>query len=422
MSQRSKKGKPLSTRELQADAAAAPPRGRKRRGERERLVTWPFLLVTISTFAYFVSIGTLIPTLPLYVEGPLGGGSTSVGLAVGAFSVTAVLLRPWVGGLGDRRGRRLLIVAGSVFVGVSVAAYTLIDSLPWLIVLRLVTGMGEAFFYVGAASAVNDMAPEARRGEALSLFSLALYSGIAVGPVLGETVLGDLGFHWVWLVSALAGGVAMLFGLFVPETRVDVDEEQTAGRGSLIHKAGLKPGVILLTSVWGLAGFNALVPLYAKDIGMDGSRMVFVVYAVVVLLIRSVGARIPDRMGAGPTARLALGVSVVGLTAMAAFGTPAGLIGGAIVFALGQALALPALTSIAVRGASPSERGRVVGTFTAFFDAAFGLGAVSLGFVADAVGFRGAFLVAGGVAAVGLMLLIRFRREPMQAAEVGAAV
>jgi predicted MFS family arabinose efflux permease len=96
---------------------------------------------------------------------------------------------------------------------------------------------------------------------------------------------------------------------------------------------------------------------------------------------------------------------------------PLGLFIGAGVFGLGQALVFPALMTIAVRGAPPSERSAVVATFTSFFDLSFGLGAVALGGVAEALGYSGAFIAAGLVAAGGLgMMVLRSRLRSRRAA------
>ncbi|MGH2729232.1 MAG: MFS transporter [Actinomycetota bacterium] len=374
-----------------------------------------FILITAATFAYFVSVGALIPTLPLYVEGPLGGGSVSVGLSIGAFSFSAVLLRPWVGHLGDRRGRRLLMVLGGLLVGASVAAYIAVESFTSLLVLRFITGAGEAFFYVGAASAINDLAPDERRGEALSFFSLALYSGIAIGPVLGETVLKAYDFDAAWLVAAVSGFIAAVLAVRVPDTRPEPLGE--TGMRRFVHPAALMPGTVLAASIWGLAGFNGFITLYALDIGMDGSRALFVTFSVVVLAIRGLGARIPDRLGPARTSRAALAFSATGLAVMGAWPESVGLFSGTVVFGVGQALAFPALMTMAVKSAPASERGSVVGTFTAFFDLAFGLGAVSLGGVAAVFGYRGLFLTASGIAGVGLgALIVRATRRRQAAA------
>ncbi|HEU4481190.1 MAG TPA: MFS transporter, partial [Actinomycetota bacterium] len=352
---------------------------------------------------YFVAIGSIIPTVPRFVEGPLGGTNVSVGLVVGSFAFTAVLLRPLVGSIGDRKGRRILIVSGASIVGASIVAYVAVESLPLLVALRLVMGAGEAAFYVGAASAINDLAPDERRGEALSIFSLALYGGIAIGTVAGETILDVSDFTAVWIAAGGSALAAALLGFIVPDTRPDLGEVEHVRRW--VHPSGLKPGTILATSVLGLAGFNTFIPLYTLDIGMSGSRFVFFTFSAIVLTIRSFGARIPDILGARRAATYALIASTVGLAVLALWAEPIGIYTGAVLFGVGQALAFPALMTIALSGAPAAERGAVVGTFTAFFDLAFGLGAVALGAVSALLGYRGLFLTAALVSLSGLVLM-----------------
>jgi MFS family permease len=164
-----------------------------------------FLLVAAATFFAFLSIGVVLPVLPRYAEGPLGAGSVGVGLAVGAASLTALLAQPPAGRLSDLRGRRPLLMGGGVLMVAGAVGLVAAEQLAAVIGLRLVSGMGEALFLVGGISIVNDIAPEHRRGEALSLYTLASYGGLAVGPLLGELVLRD--DHWdsVWLLAASAG-------------------------------------------------------------------------------------------------------------------------------------------------------------------------------------------------------------------------
>jgi MFS family permease len=382
----------------------APPKHLPLEPIRPQLLTPTFVVVAVATLAYFVADGMLLPAVPLYVEGPLGGGSVAVGIVVGAFSLSALLLRPWAGRLSDRRGRRLLMVAGAGVFAFSVLGYRLADSVSAMIVMRAVTGAGEALFFVGAASAISDLAPDERRGEALSFFSLALYAGIGVGPILGEATIDGSDFSLVWMAAAAIGIVAVLLSYPVPDTRPE--GIAAPGRGRLVHRAAILPGTVLLTVLIGMSGFFAFVPLYVEDVGLEGSRLVFVTFSVVVILIRSLGAKIPDRLGAAPSSRAALVCSAVGLVMMGAWGHAAALFAGTIVFGVGVALATPALMSLAIGGAPASERGWVIGTFTAFIDLGFGLGPVLLGVVAAGVGYRGTFLTGAAVAAAGLMLLL----------------
>src|SRR4051812_40843142 len=72
------------------------------------LMTPAFVALMLSDLAYFSSSGVLIAVTPLFAVGPLGAGAGGVGVAMGAFSVSTLILRPWAGRWSDRRGRRLL--------------------------------------------------------------------------------------------------------------------------------------------------------------------------------------------------------------------------------------------------------------------------------------------------------------------------
>lgn len=369
---------------------------------REPLLTRRFLLVVSAGLLYFTSIGMLLPVVPLYVERRLDGGAAAVGIAVGALFVGAVLLRPYVGRLGDRIGRKILIIGGALIIAVTTALSGVVAALPFLVGIRLVAGVGEAAFFVGAATMITDLAPLSRRGEAVSYWSVAIYGGIALGPALGEAVLGDGRYTLVFLVAAGIATVAALLGT------ATTDLHRPPGPpapGPLWHRAALAPGVVLFLGLAGLAAFVAFARLYADDLAMSRPESVFLLYAGLVLCVRIVGARLPDVLGPRRAGTGALVGTAAGMAIIAAWHTPAGLLLGTAVFAAGMSLLYPALLVLALSSASDAERGSVVGTFSSFFDLSQGLGALMLGGVAQLSGYRGAFTAAAGLALLGLALL-----------------
>jgi MFS family permease len=371
-----------------------------------RLVTRAFVLTWLSTFGLLLSVGMQLPVIPLFASGPLDLGSVGVGVAVAATSPTAMLLQPIAGRVSDRRGRRPLIVTGALVLSAAVVLYTLVDSLPALVALRLVVGAGEALVFVATATIVNDLAPDERRGEAVSLYSLAVWGGLAIGPLLGEAALRDDHYDAVWLAAAGFGLVAGLVALFLPETRPSVPPVDP-GSFTFVHRAAVLPGLVMVLGMIGFAGMAAFVPLYARELGLDGAGLVFALNAAIVIAVRLVGRKIPDRIGPRRAAVTAMVLTTAGLSTIAAVQTPAGLYAGTVVLALGQALVFPALMTIVVSAATVETRSAAVGSFTACADVGWAVGAVTLGGVAAAAGYGGVFAVGAIAAALALLPLSR---------------
>ena len=134
-----------------------------------RLLTRRFVVLVLATFLYFVAMGTLVPTLPRYVKDELHGGGFQIGLAVGIFALSAGVLRPFAGRLGDQRGRRLLVVGGSAIFGIAALGYVAASTLLVLVIARFVAGVGEAGMWVGSATTSQDLAPPHRRAPVVEI-------------------------------------------------------------------------------------------------------------------------------------------------------------------------------------------------------------------------------------------------------------
>ena len=372
-----------------------------------RLVTPLFALITASGLFYFLAIGALLPTLPRYVEDELGGSGFDVGLVVGAFAVSAALIRPMAGRLGDVVGRRTMAVFGAAVAAASILPLGLVHAVWFLVLVRLVTGIGEAAFFIGAATAAQDLAPDHRRGEAASFFSIAIYGGLAFGPAGGEWIYRNLGADETWLVAAAMAGSSMVLALFIPADLGRVEEP--VRRRGLLHPAALLPGSVLLLGLIGFTGFAAFLPLYIDDIGVDDAGAFFFAYGVIVLAVRIFGATIPDRLGAVRTSTIALTSILAGISVVAAVESVTGVWIGTVLLSIGMSLLFPALFILAVNNAPPSERSHAVGTFSLFFDLSQGLGAPVLGVLVTVFGGERAAFVGGAVAAAAGLVLANTR-------------
>jgi predicted MFS family arabinose efflux permease len=365
------------------------------------LFTRAFALLAVGELLYLVADGMAIYLLPVYATGPVGSDRAGAGVAFGSFAFSALLLRPLAGRICDAHGRRSLLVGGALLAAVALLLTAQVDSLAAVVVLRLLAGVGEAAVFVAIFAAVADLAPPNRMGEALSYNSLALYLGLAAGPVLAERVVERWGFAAGWyLASALAAGAALVLAT-IGETRTA--RQVTAGRPPLIHRPSLPIALGFLTSIVAMGGFLAFAGLHAEAVGVSSTSLPLFVYGAVVVTGRLAFAKVVDRLPSLPLGAAALALMATGLVVVAVWSSPTGLVAGTAVLALGVTFSTPAFFSAIFAAARPSERGAASATASACLDLGFGGGPILLGYVAEAAGLPWAFGVAAGVAVLGAL-------------------
>ena len=379
-----------------------------------RLVTPAFVRLWLATLGAFATFGMIILALPLYVKDELGYGSVGVGVAMGAASVSSVVFSVVSGRLGDRHGRRPLLVVGGVVMLACYLGLALLPGLAGVVAVRLVAGAAEATFVVGVYTATMDVTADERRGEAVSLVTLASYLGLTFGPVLADLVRGTDRYTLVWLVTAGFVLFATAIVATLGETRPATEE---ASGSWLPPRGALRPGLLVVLGLLGFGGFVAFAAIYAQGLGVERPGLIFALFGGVIALVRFFGRRLPDALGPTRTLELSFVCIAAGLALIGGWRTMTGLIVGTIVFGMGQAMTYPSAVLLAVQSTSANERSAVVGSVGAAVDVALGVGALTLGTVAKFWGDGGAFLVASAVARTGLAALWPLRSSRAVAAE-----
>jgi len=379
-------------------------------GPGDRLVTVRFAIITLSALCYFISFAMLLPTLPLYVEEVLGGSSLQVGIVVGAFGVSAAIIRPFLGRLGDKYGRRILLVGGAIMTGFSVFLYPVWLSIPALVVLRIFTGIGESGAFVGAATATQDLAGDERRGEASSYFSLAIYVGLGIGPFLGEFINDRADFETVCQLALSLSLVSAVLAFAVPAKPPIFEGSELKPRSkAFLHKASVLPGILLTLSLIGFVGYTSFIALYLDDIsgGSASAGPVFLFYAAIVLVFRLTLADLPDRLGARKGSTFAFAFIAAGLGVVALWPSVVGVYIGTAILACGVAFNYPALFLLVMADTEPHERSHSVASFGFFFDIAGAVGAPLLGLVIFVTGSERPAFAVGSLTAVAALVGVR---------------
>ena len=267
---------------------------------------------------------------------------------------------------------------------------------------------------------MNDLAPEHRRGEAASYFSIAIYGGMAFGPWVGEWATDQWDFDGGFLLAAalmgIAGAIAWFLPAFVPTSLPAADAPVIPNRMNLadlppkrglIYGPAVWPGVILAMGIITFPALQGFMPKVMDERSLGDAGPIFAAYGILVLVLRLLARRLPDKLGTAKTAAIALAGASGGMLVMALFVSRTGFYVGAAVLAIGGSLLYPALMVAAVDGVPPNERAQAMSTFTMFFELSGGVGAPILGAVAWLAGTTVAAFVGGAVfAAIGLPLLL----------------
>jgi MFS family permease len=356
------------------------------------------------TFCGLLAVGAVLPVLPRYVHGPLDGGNIAVGIVVGSYAVTGLLLRPLAGRLSDRRGRRPTVLAGSILVALAGLLYLPPLGIPGLILARLLLGAGEGAVFTAGSAWIVDLAPAERRGRLIGLYGLAVWAGLSIGPLIGELLMSVSGYTLVWIFAAAMPLLGALIATRLPDPFHPLAHAEPH---PLIAREAILPGTALALVSVGYATIAAFVVLHLDSRGVGHGAAVFGAFATMVVLTRLIGGNLPDRAGPGRVATAAALIEAVGLVTIGfATSLPVALAGA---LAMGAAFSLlyPSLSLIVVSRVPDTRRGAALGTFTAFFDAGVGLGAPLAGLAAALSGYEGAFLLAAAAALAALAIPFR---------------
>lgn len=358
-------------------------------------------------FAFFLSFFLLLSALPLYARG-LGASDAAIGVIMGCFAVTAMVLRPWAGWAADRYGRRPFMLAGAAVFFVSSLAYGAAAGAVGLVLVRLLHGAGMGLYPTAASAMVADLAPPHRRGEFLGIFGAAGSLAMGLGPITGIVLVERVGFG---LLFAVSGAVALAgLGLTaVARETLTTGGTQPFNVSTAVSRSALLPSVVLFFLMLPYGAQVTFVPLHAHDQGINPG-VFFLVYAAVLTVARGPAGRLSDRVGRAPVAAAGLALAAAALVILA---LGEGLIGLALagaLYGLAFGAAQPALMAWCVDGAAPGDRGRAMGTFFTALELGIALGAMSSGLAVARWGAPAMFLANAAVALAGAALALGARR------------
>lgn len=360
----------------------------------DRILTRDFIFICIANFFIFLGFQMTLPTLPLFVK-ELGGSDQLIGFIVGVFTFSALLLRPYAGHALETKGRRFVYMIGLAVFVLSVGSFAIVTSIVFLLLIRIVQGVGWGFSTTASGTIATDLIPPHRRGEGMGYFGLSGNIALALGPTLGLALVHKISFSNLFLICSSMGLIALILSSFIRYKKVEQSPHKaTTIKFDLYEKSALKPSLLLFFITFTFGGIASFLPLHAAQNEVPGIENYFLTYALFLFISRLFSGRIYDRKGhlyVFPPGAFLIFIAMLLLSWLPNMTV---MLIAAALYGFGFGSVQPSLQAWAVDQAGPNRRGMANATFSSFFDLGVGAGAMIFGQIAYYFGYHVIYIIA----------------------------
>ncbi|CAM3234259.1 MFS transporter [Pseudomonas fluorescens] len=300
------------------------------------------------------------------------------------FAITAVIVN--AGRLGDRLGRRRLLLSGLLLFAAACALCAVAPSLPWLIGARVLQGLGAAVMMAMTLAMVGETVSRERTGRVMGWLGTMSAVGTAMGPSVGGMLLSLWGWRALFLVGAPLGMLAAALAfLYLPADRQAPAATSGDGFWRPLKDPALRAGLAMSALVSAVIMSTFVVgPFYlSRGLGLDAAWMglAMAVGPCVSALNGLPAGQLTDRLGSQRMTHAGLGVMGLGALLLAVASGLIAYLGSLILLTLGYSLFQAANNTAVMNDVEPARRGTVSGLLNLSRNLGLIFGAWALGAV-----------------------------------------
>jgi MFS family permease len=354
------------------------------------ILTRDFVLGFFAQFIFAIAFNALLPTLPIYLS-RLESKDTEIGVLIGIFSVSSLILRPFVGRGLLKIPERNFMIAGALLFGLTSVAYLFAPPFWPFLMVRVFQGVGYAFFSTASFTLIANISPEAHRGQSVGYFFVGFNISLALGPPLGMFLINQFSFTIFFLVCSGLSLCALFITNKLGRRQVSPLEDSSIEDSFFFSRKALPPSIIsfFFFFIWG--ALTTFFPLYAINHGVDNPGFFFTTIAIMLILGRTLGGKILDLYSRERVLLPCLITFIIAMVILVFSKTPPLFIIVAVIWGIGHAFFYPSLV-VYVLDRVGSSLGPAMGTFTAISDLGMCLGPVIMGLIINLTSYPIMFL------------------------------
>ena len=287
-------------------------------GKHKEPSIWNITFIILMMISFFQTMGQMMINvlIPLYVY-DIGAPAQIVGMTVGAFAISAILVRPFIGPAFDAFNKKMILIISLLVIAISTFLYSVATTVTAIFVIRLLHGAGLAISAALAQAMAADALPIQKMNSGISIFGLALAVSQAIGPIVGLALLDFAGFQWAFRISALVIVGGLILACLIKEPGDYVRKPYQLKLDRMFSKGAAIPALLIALLSIPFSCINAFIVIYGNLLGIGGMGAYFVVYAGCLLATRPLFGSLSDKHGVQRTIPIGLcffAISILVLT------------------------------------------------------------------------------------------------------------
>jgi MFS family permease len=374
------------------------------------------LLVAICAAIVGVSYGMHSPIVPVFARDQLAADYSQVGI-IGTVNFLPYMFAPFfVGMLLDRFNKSYMLVAGMLLNVFSIFMLSTAQSVPEVMIYRLLAGIAHALFWPSAEVLISTNSPPDKRVKGISIFIAAWILGFMVGPLIGKLVLDAFDFVMLFQIAAIVMAAGIVpsvilrrFGWPAVQKDLEVRASSVQVAKEVTKHPKLSSVILYYAVTFGVV--LSVYPAYMNEAALTSQdiEILFFVFGMsrfaTLMFVPKISGHGMLALGLAVTATaIAMLISFV-FTSILSFAISIALVG------LATSIFYPVTFSLVTRDTPSGQIGAKLGVYNTLFGAGWTSGPIVAGLSSDAFGSGSpyfAFFIAGSILA-GSIAIIRKR-------------
>jgi len=373
---------------------------------------WNRLFISVFFANMTFGLGQMMSNsmLSVYADS-LGAPASQIGMLMGMFALTALILRFVAGPALDSFNRKYLLMFSTIIMIFSYIGFSFSKTIEFLMLFRLLQGVGNAFGNVCCFAIVADALPRKSFNKGIGYYSIAQVVSQAVGPTIGLFFVSLIGYSSTYLINA---GVMLLATLSTAMMHIPhrVYKKFSMKFDNVIAKEALVPTAVTFFVAIGFTTINALLIVAASKNGVvEGIGFFFTVYALTMLITRPAIGYLTDKYGFVKVSIPSILMTALSFVIISQAHTLPLFLFAAFINAFGYGAVQPALQSLVMKSVPANRRGSASSTNYIGMDSATLIGPTIAGIVAQIFGYSIMWLVMIIPLFIGIMVVLLYRKN-----------